>query len=104
MTTFDEREQAYENKFAHDANLNFRAEVRCNKMLGLWAAELLGKTGNAAEAYASDIIKSDLDEASHDEVIASIASDLEGKASVEDVAAKRAEFLIVARKQVLEES
>ncbi|ANT59276.1 aldolase [Salipiger sp. CCB-MM3] len=104
MTTFDDREQAYENKFAHDAHLNFRAEVRCNKMLGLWAAEQLGKTGNEAEAYASGIIKADLDEASHDEVIASIASDLDGKASVAEVTAKRAEFLAIARKEVLEES
>ncbi len=48
MTTFDDRENAYENKFAHDAELQFKADARCNKMLGVWAADLLGRTGPAA--------------------------------------------------------
>lgn len=104
MTTFDDREQAFENKFAHDANLNFQAEVRCNKKLGLWAASLLGKSPEEAAAYAEQIIKADLDEASHDDIIASIAADLGERASVEMVTAKRAELLTEARKEVLEAS
>ena len=56
MTTFDKREDAFENRFAHDAELQFKAEARRNKLLGLWAAGLLGKTGAAADAYAKDVI------------------------------------------------
>ena len=52
MASMDDREKAFENKFAHDEELKFRAMARRNKMLGLWAAEKLGKTGEAAEAYA----------------------------------------------------
>ena len=50
MSTFDERESAFENKFAHDAEMQFKAEARRNKLLGLWAAELLGKSGDDAES------------------------------------------------------
>ena len=53
MTTFDDREHAFEAKFAHDAEMVFRAEARRNKLVGLWAAEILGKTGADADAYAS---------------------------------------------------
>ena len=60
MTTFDDREQAFEAKFAHDEEMRFRAEARCNKMLGLWAADLLGHTGDAAERYAADVVTADL--------------------------------------------
>ena len=52
MTTFDEREKAFENKFEHDMELQFKARARRNKMLGLWAAGLMGKSGADAEAYA----------------------------------------------------
>ena len=52
MTTFDKRKDAYENKFAHDEALRFRAEARRNKLLGRWAAELLGKSGEEVDAYA----------------------------------------------------
>ncbi len=61
MTTFDEREHAFENKFAHDAEMQFKAEARRNKLLGLWAAELLGKSGDEAEAYAQEVVKSDFE-------------------------------------------
>ena len=69
MTTFDERESAFENKFAHDEEMAFRAEARCNKLLGLWAAEMLGKSGDAAEAYAREVIKADFEEAGHEETM-----------------------------------
>ncbi|NDH02760.1 MAG: DUF1476 domain-containing protein, partial [Marivivens sp.] len=52
MSTFDDREKAFEDKFAHDAEMQFKAEARRNKLLGLWAAELLGKSGEDANAYA----------------------------------------------------
>ena len=63
MTTFDDRENAFESKFAHDAEMMFKAEARRNKLLGLWAAELLGKSGDDANAYAVEVVKSDFEEA-----------------------------------------
>ena len=59
MTTFDKREQGFENKFAHDEELRFKAEARRNKLLGLWVAEKLGKSGADADAYAREVVASD---------------------------------------------
>ena len=56
MTTFDDRQSAFEGKFAHDAEMQFKAEARRNKLLGLWAAGLLGKSGDAALDYAREEI------------------------------------------------
>ena len=75
MTTFDKREAAFENKFAHDADLEFKITVRRNKLLGLWAAELLGLTGADADAYAQAVVKSDFIEAGDDDVIRKVVSD-----------------------------
>ncbi len=77
MTTFDDRENKFENAFAHDATLRFKAEARRNKLLGLWAAGLLGKEGNAAEAYATEVIKSDLEEAGDEDVFRKIRGDFD---------------------------
>ena len=63
MTTFDDREHAFESKFAHDEEMRFRAQARRDKLLGLWAAGLLGKTGADADAYAKDVVKSNFEEA-----------------------------------------
>ena len=60
MTTFDKRKDAYESKFARDEELRFKATSRRNKLLGLWAAEKLGKTGADAEAYAQEVMRSEL--------------------------------------------
>ena len=56
MTTFDKREEGFEKKFAHDEELRFKANARRNKLLGLWAAEKLGLTGDAANAYAKEVV------------------------------------------------
>lgn len=101
MTTFDEREKAFENKFAHDAEMSFRAEVRCNKLLGLWAADLLGKSGTEADDYARDVIKADFAEAGHEDVVRKVADDLAGKADADAIRAKRAELLVEAKGQIL---
>ena len=69
MTTFDERETAFENKYAHDEQLQFKVEARRNKLLGLWAAGLMGKSGDEAAAYAAEVIKSDFEEAGHEDVV-----------------------------------
>ena len=103
MTTFDDRENAFESKFAHDAEMQFKAEARCNKMLGLWAAGLLGKTDEAAAAYAKEVVAADFEEAGHDDVVRKVAADLGDKASEAVIRAKRAEFLATAKSQLMKE-
>ncbi|MEM9014499.1 MAG: DUF1476 domain-containing protein [Pseudomonadota bacterium] len=77
MSTFDDREDKYEKKFAHDAELRFKAEARRNKLLGLWAADLMGKTGDAADAYAKEVIKADFEEAGDEDVFRKIRGDFD---------------------------
>lgn len=77
MTTFDDREDKFEKKFAHDAELRFKAEARRNKLLGLWAAGLLGKTGADADAYAREVIKADFEEAGDEDVFRKIRADFD---------------------------
>ena len=76
MTTFDDRESAFEGKFAHDAEMQFKAEARRNKLLGLWAAGLMGKTGDAALDYAREVIKADFQEAGDEDVYRKVAADV----------------------------
>jgi hypothetical protein len=66
MTTFDKREEGFEKQYAHDEELRFKATARRNKMLGLWAAEKMGLTGDAANLYARDVVMSDFDAGDHD--------------------------------------
>ena len=77
MTTFDDREDKFEKKFAHDAELKFKAEARRNKLLGMWAAELLGKTGADAESYVKEVIKADFEEAGDDDVFRKLRKDFD---------------------------
>lgn len=103
MSTFDDRENAFENKYAHDQEMQFRAEARRNKLLGLWAAELLGKTGEDADAYAREVVKSDFEEAGHEDVVRKVAADLDGKATADEIREKMDQLLKVAKSQLLEE-
>lgn len=103
MTTFDDREHAYEAKFAHDADLRFKAEARRNRLLGEWAAGLLGKSGDDARSYVMEVIRSDFEEAGDEDVFRKLAADLEGKADAAAIRAKMGEMLAAARKQVLED-
>ena len=75
MTTFDKREEGFEKKFAHDEDLRFKATARRNKLLGLWAAEKLGKTGADAEAYAKSVVMSDFEEAGDNDVFRKVQGD-----------------------------
>ena len=77
MTTFDKREDAFESKFAHDAELQFKAHARRNKLLGLWAAALLGKTGDDALDYAKLVVSADLEHAGHEDVFRKIRADFD---------------------------
>jgi hypothetical protein len=104
MTTFDDRENAFEAKFAHDSEMQFRAEARRNKLLGLWAAELLGKSGDEAAAYAIEVVSADFEEAGDEDVVRKVVADLAGKASADEIRAKMKELLLVAKAQLMSES
>ncbi len=103
MSTFDDREHAFEAKFAHDAEMQFKAEARRNKLLGLWAAELLGKTGADADAYAQEVIKSDFDEPGHEDVYRKVSGDLGDKADEATIRGKMAALMVQAKDQLLKE-
>jgi hypothetical protein len=100
MTTFDKREEGFEKKFAHDEELKFKAMARRNKLLGLWAAAQLGKTGADADAYAKEVVAADFEEAGDDDVLRKVVGDLAGKATEVEVRAKMTELLAEAVKQI----
>ncbi|MDO5612273.1 MAG: DUF1476 domain-containing protein [Paracoccus sp. (in: a-proteobacteria)] len=104
MTTFDDRERAYETKFAHDANLRFKAEARRNRLLGEWAAELLGKTGDEAQTYAMTVVTADFEEPGDEDVYRKLAADLDGKADERTIRTKMQDLMDTARQQVAAES
>ena len=79
MTTFDKREEGFEKKFAHDEELKFKATARRNKLLGMWAAEKLGMTGSAAEAYAKEVVAADFEEPGDNDVFRKIRRDFDAK-------------------------
>jgi len=106
MTTFDEREAAFEKKYAHDAEMQFKAEARRNKLFGLWAAAKMGMTGDAADAYAKSVVVADLKEAGDQDVLSKVAEDLAGKGMTvaeAELRKKMGEFLAEAKSQVMSE-
>ncbi len=103
MTTFDDREDKFEKRFAHDAALKFKAEARRNKLLGLWAAGLMGKEGEAADAYAKEVIKADLEEAGDEDVFRKVRADFDAAGvdqSDHQIRRHMDEFLAEAVKQI----
>ncbi|WP_170339324.1 DUF1476 domain-containing protein [Ruegeria arenilitoris] len=104
MTTFDERENAFEAKFAHDEEMQFKAQARCNKLLGLWAAEKMGKSGDEAAEYAKSVVIADFEEAGHEDVVRKVAADLGDLSSPEEIRAKMVELLPEAKAQVMSEA
>jgi hypothetical protein len=103
MTTFDKREDAFERQFAHDEELKFKAEARRNKLLGLWAAEQLGKSGADAETYAKEVVAADFEEAGDGDVLHKVLGDLSAKGlsvTESDIRAKMSELLATAVAQV----
>ncbi|MCT8972842.1 DUF1476 domain-containing protein [Microbaculum marinisediminis] len=77
MSEFERRKKGFEEKFAHDEEMRFKAEARRNKLLGLWAAEKLGKTGDAAEAYAKEVVVADFEEAGDEDVFRKVRGDFD---------------------------
>jgi hypothetical protein len=103
MTTFDEREKAYEKKFALDQDLKFRSEARRNKMLAEWAGAKLGITGAALEDYIKEVRKADLAEKGDDDVFRKVKKDFADKGvAVSDADIRKAmgEFLAKAVHEV----
>ncbi|MDH3595524.1 MAG: DUF1476 domain-containing protein [Rhodospirillales bacterium] len=106
MTTFNKREKAFEDKYKHDQDLQFKVEVRRNKLLGLWVAELLGKAGDEAEAYAKEVVSSDFEEPGDADVVRKVQGDFEAAGtdfSEHRLRKKMDELLVVAKAQVMEE-
>ena len=106
MTTFDDRENAFEAKFAHDSEMQFRAEARRNKLLGLWAAGLMGKADDAAATYALEVVSADFEEAGDEDVIRKVLGDLTSAGCDIDEAEVRAaldEKSVEARRQFMSE-
>lgn len=77
MTSFDDREKAYEKKFAHDAELKFKASARRNKLLGVWAAEKMGMTGDDIDHYAKGVVLADLEEPGDEDVLRKVRGDFD---------------------------
>ena len=101
MTTFDKREEGFEKKFALDEAQKFKAEARRNKLLGLWAAEKLGLSGDAATAYSKEVVAADFEEAGDTDVLRKVAADLASKGVSEaDVRKKMDELMAVAVAQI----
>ena len=79
MSNFEEREKGFERKFAHDEELKFRVTARRNKLLGLWAADKLGLSGDEAQSYAKDVVKVDLQEPGEEDVFRKLRADFDAK-------------------------
>ncbi len=105
MTTFDDREQAFEKKYAHDAEMQFKAAARRNRLLGQWAAEKMGMTGAEAEDYAKSVVIADLEEAGDEDVYRKIAADFEARGvPTDELRVKMVELMIEAKDQVMNET
>lgn len=103
MTTFDDREQAFEAKFALDQEQEFRAIARRNKQLGLWAAEKMGLSPESAESYAAAVVRADFEQPGDEDVFRKVAGDLKGSGisvSEGEIRSKMDELASVARDQV----
>ncbi len=79
MSTFDDREQAFEKAYAHQEKIDFNVEARCSKLYGLWAAEKLGLSGDDAQTYAMDVVSANLEEPGFDDVLQKVKADFEAK-------------------------
>jgi hypothetical protein len=98
-TTFDKREEGFEKQFAHDEELRFKATARSNKMLGLWAAGILGKTGADAETYAKEVVLADFEQGA--DVVHKLLKDLQPKGITEQqIRSKMTELLSEAVVQI----
>ncbi len=106
MTTFNKREKAFEDKYKHDQDLQFKVEVRRNKLLGLWVAEMLGLSGADAAAYAKEVVKADFEEPGDADLVRKILGDTQPKnvdLSEHRLRKKMDELTAVAKEQIMGE-
>ncbi|MGB3688209.1 MAG: DUF1476 domain-containing protein [Jannaschia helgolandensis] len=100
---FKDREKSFESKYAHDAEVQFKVDARRNRLLGEWAAELLGKEGDEKAAYAKEVVKADFEEAGDDDVLRKVAGDLGEKVPTAEIRAKMDALMVTAKEQVMTE-
>ena len=106
MSTFDERQKGFEKKFEKDQEFQFKAQARRNRLLGLWAAELMGIKGGDADAYAKEVVKADFEKPGEDDVFDKVMNDLKAKGvaqSDHQLRRKMDELLGVAKQQLMTE-
>ncbi|MFN3232468.1 MAG: DUF1476 domain-containing protein [Alphaproteobacteria bacterium] len=106
MNQFSDREKAFESKFAHDEELQFKVGARRNKLLGLWAAEIMGLSDDDAAEYAKEVVKADFEEAGHEDVYRKVKGDLDAKhLDISEHRVRKAmdDLLAEARNQVMNE-
>jgi hypothetical protein len=106
MPTFDDREKGFEEKYAHDKEFEFKVMARRNKLLGLWAADLMGLEGEATAAFAREVIESDFEEPGDEDVFKKVWGDLQAKSvdqSEHQVRTQMSELLEEAKRQLFED-
>lgn len=108
MSTFEDREKGFERKFAHDAEMQFKAEARRNRLLGLWAAKKMGIADpEQAKAYAHDVVIADFEEVGHEDVVRKVMGDFEAKGidvSDREIRDQMATLLAEAKAQLMDET
>jgi hypothetical protein len=100
MSTFDERKDGFENKFAHEQNTTFKIEALRNKLLGAWAAELKGLDEDETQQYIKDVVKSDFKKAGDEDVFEKLKADLEGLVDEQTIRTKMSECLQAAKDRI----
>ena len=103
MSGLKDREDGFEKKFAHDAELKFKAEARRNKLLGLWAAEILGISGDDADAYAKEVVIADFEEAGDEDVFRKVRGDLDASTSDDTIREAMISLMATAIDQIQSE-
>ncbi|MBW3098840.1 DUF1476 domain-containing protein [Pseudohoeflea coraliihabitans] len=106
MTSLSDREKAFENMFAHDQEMKFKAEARANKLLGLWAAEKMGLSADEANSYAKEVVAADFEEAGHEDVFRKVRRDFDARnvsVSDEELRTQMLELAAIAIEQVKSE-
>lgn len=105
MTTFDDRERAFETKYARDEEMQFRVTARRNRLLGQWAAQKMGLTAEETDAYAKAVVQADFEEAGDEDVIRKLVSDLTAASvEIDESVVRRAieEHTVEARRQLMQ--
>ena len=100
VSTFDERKDAFENKFAHEQNVTFKIEALRNKMLGAWVAELKSLDEDKTEQYIKEVVKSDFQEAGDEDVFRKLQADLKGIADDQEIRTRMNECLQLAKEKL----